>query len=212
MLRPFAEVDPARLPVVIGCDEVGVGAWCGPVVAGATWFDPAALPREILDALDDSKRLSAPRRRDLDKALRATVRWALAARSAAAIDAYGLRPMIAAALADAVGRLGVDGPVVVDGSMVPPTLGNRATALVRGDAQVPQVAAASIIAKVCRDRLMARLDARHPAYGWVRNAGYGTALHRAGLLVQGVSAHHRRTYAPVRACEMVDNRSTIHAG
>ena len=200
MLRPFAEVDAARLPVVIGCDEVGVGAWCGPVVAAATWFDPRALPREILDALDDSKRLSAPRRQALAEALRGSVRWALAARSAAAIDAQGLRPMIAAALSDAVMRLGVDGPVVVDGSMVPPTLRHRATALVRGDGQVPQVAAASIIAKVCRDRLMARLDARHPAYGWVHNAGYGTALHRAGLLARGVSAHHRRSYAPVRAC------------
>jgi ribonuclease HII len=67
------------------------------------------------------------------------------------------------------------------------------------------VAAASILAKVCRDALMARLDARHPGYGWARNAGYGTALHRAGLVAQGISPHHRRSYAPLRALQAADS-------
>jgi ribonuclease HII len=202
---PFVGIDAASLPVVIGCDEVGVGAWCGPVVAAAAWFDPRTLPRDLLDALDDSKRLRAPGRAALAAALRGTVRWAVAARSARAIDAHGLRPMTDAALVDALARLGLAGPAVIDGTVVPVAVRGRARALVRAESQVPQVAAASIIAKVCRDGLMARLDARHPAYGWARNAGYGTALHRAGLAARGISAHHRCSYAPLRALQAADS-------
>lgn len=204
MRGPFAGIDPATLPVVIGCDEVGMGAWCGPVVAAAVWFDPRLLPQTILEALDDSKRLSAAARSGLAPFLCGTVRWAIAARSAGAIDTHGLRAMTDAAITDAILRLGLDGPVVIDGTIIPAPLRGRARALVRGDGQVPQIAAASILAKVCRDRAMARLDARHPAYGWARNAGYGTALHRAGLAARGISPHHRRSYAPVRALQPAD--------
>lgn len=202
---PFAGRDAGALPVVVGCDEVGVGAWCGPVVAAAVWFDPAALPRELLDAIDDSKRLSAAARVALAEALRGTVRVALAARSARAIDRHGLRPMTHAAMADAVRRLGIGGPVMIDGTAVPVALAGRARALVRGERAVPQIAAASILAKTVRDALMARLGARHPAYGWPSNVGYGTAAHRAALAMRGVTAHHRMSYAPLRALQVADS-------
>lgn len=205
MPGPFAGVDASALPVVIGCDEVGMGAWCGPVVTAAVWFAPAALPRPLLDALDDSKRLKPSLRESLAAMLRGTVRWAIAARSARAIDRHGLRVMTDAALVDAVTRLGLDGPVMIDGKIVPPAMRGSATALVRGDSKVPQIAAASILAKVCRDRLMTRLDTRYPGYGWAANVGYGTARHRDGLAGRGITPHHRLSYAPLRALQASDS-------
>ena len=198
--RPFAGVDPALLPVVIGCDEVGVGAWCGPVVAAAVWFEPAAIPLDLLEALDDSKRLTAARRRKLAEAIRAHARVAVSARSAQAIDRHGLRPMTHAAMRDAVRRLGIGGPVRIDGLGVPPPLADRARALVRGERIVPQIAAASIIAKTLRDAILLRLSRRYPAFGWAENAGYGTRAHAAALLATGPCRHHRRSFKPVRNC------------
>jgi ribonuclease HII len=197
--RPFAGVDPSTLPLVIGCDEVGVGAWCGPVVAAAVWFDPAAIPRDLLEALDDSKRLVASRRRALAEAIRSHARVAVAARSAQAIDQHGLRPMTHAAMCDAVRRLGIGGPVRIDGLSVPPPLAGRAQALVRGECVVPQIAAASIIAKTLRDAILSRLSRRYPAFGWAENAGYGTRAHAAALVETGPCRHHRRSFKPVRA-------------
>jgi ribonuclease HII len=195
---PFAGIDPATLPTVIGCDEVGVGAWCGPVVAAAVWFDPAALPPDLLAALDDSKRLPAPTRARLAATLWDHAEIAIAARSARVIDRDGIRAATHAALLAAVHRLGRAGRVVIDGNAVPAALADRAAALVRAERAVPQVAAASIVAKVVRDDALTRLAARYPAFGWGSNVGYGTAVHRAELALRGPCPHHRFSYAPVR--------------
>jgi ribonuclease HII len=195
--RPF---DPARAssyPAVVGCDEVGRGAFCGPVVVAAVWFDPIAAPPELLAALDDSKRLSARERTRVCAMVTAYAHVALAAASAARIDRDGVRLATLDAMRRAVERLGVGAPVRVDGVDAPPGLPGDVAAVVRGETIVPQIAAASVVAKVRRDALMARLGARHPVYRWEVNAGYGTAQHRAALGRFGPTPHHRRSFRPV---------------
>ncbi|MEH3106180.1 MAG: ribonuclease HII [Sphingomonas fennica] len=202
--RPFAGRGARALPAVIGCDEVGRGALCGPVVVAAVWFAPDCLPRGLLAMLDDSKKLARAEREALYPRLAGCMRVAFAARSARAIDRFGIRTATLSAMHEAVVRLDLDAPVRIDGVDVPPGLRLPGrfvdvAAVVRGDGQVPQIAAASILAKVLRDRLMARLAARHAAYGWCANAGYGTAHHRAAILTAGPTRHHRRSFGALLA-------------
>ncbi|ACA19681.1 Ribonuclease H [Methylobacterium sp. 4-46] len=194
MKRPFLAREAARYPALIGCDEVGRGALCGPVIVAAVHFDPAALPPDLLEALDDSKRLDAATRARLAARLPALARIAYAGASRDLIDRINVRAATLDAMARAVLRLGLAGPVAVDGRDRPPGLDGRVRAVIGGERLVPQIAAASILAKVLRDRLMAVLARRHPAYAWARNAGYGTAAHRAALLREGPSPHHRRSF------------------
>lgn len=189
---PFDPARAAAYPTVIGCDEVGRGALCGPVVVAAVWFDPTAIPADLLAALDDSKRLPEPVRNRLAPLIRAHARVAVAAGSRALIDRINIRGATLDAMTRAVARLGLDAPVLVDGRDALPGLPGRA--VVGGDRMVPQIAAASIVAKVFRDRMMRRLAGRHPGYGWERNVGYGTAVHRAGLTQLGRSPHHRLSF------------------
>jgi ribonuclease HII len=198
--RGVGPFDPARAhayPAGIGVDEVGRGALCGPVVVAAVWFDPAAIPPDLLGALDDSKRLSPRRREAAAAGLSDCARIALAAAPVAEIDRIGIRGATLAAMARSVMRLGLDGPIWIDGRETPSALAQEAVAVIRGESVSPQIAAASIVAKVARDRLMHRLAARHPDYGWDTNVGYGSAAHLAGVLRIGASRHHRRSFAPV---------------
>jgi ribonuclease HII len=186
-----------RFPVVIGCDEAGRGALCGPVVVAAVWFDPAAIPRRLLGALDDSKKLAPRVRDDLAAEIRRVARVAVAAGSAARIDGHGIRTVTLECMRRAVLRLGIDGPVRFDGLDVPPGLDLPCEAVVRGDSLVPQIAAGSIIAKTTRDAIMALLARRHDGFRWDRNAGYGTADHLDALARIGPTRHHRHSFRPV---------------
>jgi ribonuclease HII len=121
----------------------------------------------------------------------------VAAVSAAHIDRLNIRQATLTAMHRAIVGIGIDCAVAIDGRDTPPGLAN-ATACIGGDAQVPQIAAASIIAKVLRDALMTRLARRHPGYGWEHNAGYGTAEHLSALARVGPTAHHRYSFAPVK--------------
>ena len=192
--RPFARRRVSLFPAVIGCDEVGRGALCGPVVVCAVWFAPEALPKGLLARLDDSKRLDPAEREALFPLLRRAAHVQFAARSARAIDTVNIRNATLAAMHQAVVRLAIDAPVRIDGIDVPRGLAGDAQAVVQGDGKVPQIAAASILAKVLRDRLMARLGLRHPHFGWHANAGYGTRSHRAAIMANGHSRHHRRSF------------------
>lgn len=187
----------AKYPAVIGCDEVGRGALCGPVVVAAVWFDPAAIPLKLLCELDDSKALTAKTRARLAVEIRQVARVGVAAASAAFIDRRGIRTMTLDSMRRAVLRLGMNAPVRVDGLDIPPGLPLPCEAIVKGDSLVPQIAAASIVAKVLRDGLMARLALRYPGYCWETNAGYGTRAHLAGLARLGPTPHHRFSFAPV---------------
>lgn len=175
----------------LGIDEVGRGPLAGPVLAAAVRLHPDRVP----PGLADSKTLSPDRRRALDRAVReAALAVGIGLASAAEVDALNVHHATLLAMRRAAAAAG-GGPVLVDGRFVPPGLVGRA--LVRGDALSASVAAASVVAKVARDTIMAALSQHHPFYGWERNAGYGTAEHRAALLQHGVTPHHRRTFGTV---------------
>ncbi|WP_132250007.1 ribonuclease HII [Methylobacterium segetis] len=193
-MPPFDPARAADYPAVIGCDEVGRGALCGPVVVAAVWFDPTALPSEILGRLDDSKRLKPVHREALVPLIRAHARVAVAAGSRALVDRINVRAATLDAMARAVARLGLDAPVMVDGRDAIPGLDAECRAVIGGDRLVPQIAAASIVAKCLRDGLMRALARRHPDYAWDRNVGYGTAAHLDGLARIGRSPHHRLSF------------------
>ncbi len=180
---------------VAGVDEAGRGPWAGPVVAGAAILDPADTPAGFAD----SKTLSRARREALYDALVACARLGVGVASVAEIDRLNILAATMLAMRRAVDDLGVvPNHVLVDGNRLP-ELPCPATAVVRGDARCVSIAAASIVAKVTRDRIMADLARAHPGFGWERNAGYGTAEHRAALDALGVTPHHRRSFAPVAA-------------
>jgi ribonuclease HII len=195
--KPFQPEQAATYPVGIGCDEVGRGALCGPVVVAAVWFDPCRIPPELLAELDDSKKLSAKQRTRLSELIAINAKVAVAAGSVFAIDRRGIRVITLDAMRRAIGRLGMDATAYVDGVDVPPGLTVAAHSVVRGDSTIPQIAAASVVAKTFRDRLMTHLARRYPAYRWDRNAGYGTADHLAALECHGPTPHHRRSFKPV---------------
>ena len=173
-----------------GVDEVGRGPLAGPVVVAAV-----ILGRPI-DGLADSKQLSAAERLRLSLLIREHGTVAMAAASVLEIERLNILGATLLAMRRAVGRLGVrPGLVLVDGNR-PPVLDLPVRCVIGGDATVPEISAASIVAKVARDRLMALLARRHPGYGWERNAGYGTAEHLAALARLGLNRHHRRGFAP----------------
>lgn len=189
--------------LVAGVDEVGRGPLAGPVVAAAVVF--RAPPSPLLSGLlDDSKKLTARRREKAYAALLEddTVCAALGAASVPEIDRLNIGQACHLAMRRAMVRLAEalgEWPAValIDGNRAP-SLPCRVETVVKGDSLSLSIAAASILAKVVRDRLMTRLAMRHGNYGWDRNAGYGTAHHLTGLKEEGITLHHRRSFAPVR--------------
>lgn len=207
--------------MLIGVDEVGRGPLAGPVVAAAVVFAPDT-PR--VRGLRDSKVLSAGKRERLAERIRDRARYiGLGAASTKEIDRFNIRVATAVAMRRAVcravcGAVGQPGSVrssragmlppyrltaippvfsvLVDG-LAFPELGFEHEALVDGDAHCYSIAAAGVVAKCVRDRLMVRLHGRHPAYGWTTNMGYGTEEHRAAIDREGPTKHHRNSFSPV---------------
>ena len=179
---------------VAGVDEAGRGPLAGPVAAAAVVLDLARIP----DGLNDSKVLSAARRAALFDVIHATAHVGLGWASVAEIDALNIRAASLLAMQRAVLGLGfVPDAALIDGNACPEALPCPGVTLIKGDAKSLSVAAASIIAKVARDRLMAGLARAHPGYGWEVNQGYPTAAHLAALQDMGVTPHHRRSFRPV---------------
>ncbi|MDW8369813.1 MAG: ribonuclease HII [Geminicoccaceae bacterium] len=178
-------------PPVAGVDEVGRGPRAGPVRAAAV------RRRRPVPGLAYSTTRAPAEREELARALADSAWIALGAASLREIERLNVLEASLLAMRRAVARLPVrPALVLVDGNR-DPRLGLPTRCIVRGDASEPAIAAASIVAKVVRDRLMAKLDARWPGYGFDRNAGYPTALHRAALRRLGPCPHHRRLFAPV---------------
>ena len=179
---------------VAGVDEAGRGPLAGPVAAASVVLDLARIP----DGLNDSKVLSAARRAALFDVIHATAHVGLGWASVAEIDALNIRAASLLAMQRAVLGLGfVPDAALIDGNACPEGLPCPGVTLIKGDAKSLSVAAASIIAKVARDRLMAGLARAHPGYGWEVNQGYPTAAHLAALQDMGVTPHHRRSFRPV---------------
>jgi ribonuclease HII len=192
----FVFEDAAAVPVA-GIDEAGRGPWAGPVVAVAVILDRQTMPEMLRVGLDDSKKLSRARREALFAALPGHAVIGVGRAEVEEIDRLNILQATLLAMSRAVDALAVrPASALVDGNR-PPALQCPLKCVVGGDGRSLSIAAASIVAKVTRDRLMAELDAVHPGYGWARNVGYGTAQHRAALAELGVTNHHRRSFAPI---------------
>ena len=182
---------------IAGLDEVGRGPWAGPVVAAAVVL-PRRLPARLRAALDDSKKVKPALRVELAASLLELAEVSLGRAEVAEIDALNILQASHLAMQRAFDGLAeTPDAALVDGNRLP-RLPCPAEALVGGDGLSLSIAAASIVAKVARDREMAELAERHPGYGWERNVGYGTAEHRSGLQRLGPCAQHRRSFKPIR--------------
>ena len=190
---------------VAGIDEAGRGPLAGPVVAAIAVIDRSVAKRRLLKLIDDSKKLALEDREVAYDAMVASgiVQFAVAEASVEEIDTINILQATFLAMRRALQAL-ADQPeivlpdiVLIDGNQVPPRLGCRAETIVGGDAHSYSIAAASIFAKVTRDRYMARLAETFPGYGWETNRGYGSAQHLAALKQLGPTPHHRMSFAPL---------------
>ena len=194
---PTLKMERAAGGRVAGVDEAGRGPLAGPVVAAAVVL-PRKAPRALLSLLDDSKKLTQLQRLAAFAALRAGgVEIGVGAASVAEIERLNILHAAMLAMRRAVTRLAeMPDLALVDGNY-PPKLDCQVQCVVGGDALCLSIAAASIVAKVVRDRAMQRLATRWPGYGWETNVGYGTEAHRSALLRLGITRHHRAGFAPV---------------
>jgi ribonuclease HII len=195
---------------VAGVDEAGRGPLAGPVVAAAVVF-PQGVPRAVAKLLDDSKKLTPAQRDEAYAALRACgrVEIGVGAASVAEIERLNILQAAMLAMRRAVERLpAMPDLALVDGNY-PPRLGCTVQCVVGGDALCLSIAAASIVAKVVRDRAMLRLGIRFPAYGWASNAGYATATHRQALVQFGPTRHHRASFGSVAQLALALNAAIL---
>lgn len=191
---PTVPAQVMSLPDTAGVDEVGRGPLAGPVVAAAVILDPAAP----IAGLADSKKLTANRREVLAAEIRARAyAWAIGRAEVEEIDRLNILQASLLAMSRAVAGLKIQPRLIqVDGVHSPPVACAVQT-IVRGDATIPAISAASILAKVTRDEEMVALDAEYPGYGLARHKGYPTADHLAALAHLGVTKIHRRSFSPV---------------
>lgn len=180
--------------VVCGVDEVGRGPLAGPVTAAAVILDPDNIP----EGLNDSKKLTAKRREVLNEAIHASAEVSIAHATVVEIDEINILRASHLAMTRAIA--GLPRPAdyaLIDGNMLPRDLTLKAEAVIKGDGRSLSISAASIVAKICRDRIMVGLAQQHPGYGWETNAGYGSSVHLKALQNLGVTPHHRRSFKPI---------------
>jgi len=194
--RPDFSFEKALTGIICGVDEVGRGPLAGPVVACAVIL-PRRLPKALKDHLNDSKKVPPVRRAELFDIILDCAEVGIGRADVAEIDSINILQATFLAMSRALEGVRAD-HALVDGNQKPP-LSCPVTCIVEGDSKSFSIAAASIVAKVTRDREMEQLALAHPGYGWERNAGYGTAQHLAALRSLGVTPHHRRSFAPVTA-------------
>ena len=180
-----------------GVDEAGRGPLAGPVCAAAVILDP----KRPIEGLNDSKKLSAKRREALAPLIRErALAWGIGWATVEEIDEVNILEATYLAMERAIAALQVKPEfIVIDGNRAPHHLAVPFETIVKGDALVPAISAASILAKTARDALMVELDSQYPGYGFAKHAGYGTAAHVEALARLGVSPVHRRTFEPIKS-------------
>jgi ribonuclease HII len=205
MARPCFKIERAFPEPLAGVDEAGCAPLAGPVVAAAVILDRKHFPRGI----DDSKNLPIDKREAIYAKLVKCATWAVGIASVEEIDTINIYWARMLAMTRAVEALGLEPAwVLVDGNACP-RWSRPSKAIVAGDAKCRSIAAASIIAKVTRDRMMAEHARTWPGYGWETNRGYGTPEHYRGLKALGVTPLHRRSFAPVREIMARDERPDV---
>ena len=181
-------------PVVAGVDEAGRGPWAGPVVAAAVILDQNDYP----DGLNDSKKLSEKKRDELYNQLQETAIIGIGIAHVSKIDELNILHASLWAMAKACSTLATEpNSLLIDGNKAP-KISLPCETVVKGDAKSLSIAAASIIAKVTRDRMMSDLAKEYPYYAWEKNKGYGTKAHIEGLREHGITEYHRRSFKPIK--------------
>lgn len=195
---------------VIGVDEVGRGPLAGPVVAAAVYIPRANWGHPVWRDVQDSKKLSSVRRDVLFSVIQGQCQYGIAEASVEEIDELNILQASFLAMQRAIESLlqspppqssplkGEEVKVLVDGNRLPKNWVWESRAVIKGDSKSVSIAAASILAKVTRDRMMCELAKENPHFGWENNAGYGTPEHLSALNKNGITHHHRKTFAPVR--------------
>jgi len=196
---PDFNLENAHSGLICGVDEAGRGPWAGPVTAAAVIFDQTTLSPELAQSLNDSKKMSAKKRESLIDRIKAESIWSVGEASVSEIDEFNILQATYLAMTRAIDGLAQTPDfALIDGNKIPPQLSLPAEAIVKGDGLSCSIAAASIIAKVTRDRTMAQLAEEYPGYGWEKNAGYGVKLHQEGLRTLGPTPHHRTSFKPIK--------------
>lgn len=188
--------------LIVGLDEAGRGPWCGPVVAACVGWLDLKCPEGLACTLNDSKKLSPQKREMLfDQIIAATPIWGIGQASAQEIDEINILQASFLAMRRALDQVIQKGFIpqvaLIDGNRLPDWQMEK-QAIIGGDGKSLSIAAASILAKVTRDRIMVDLAQKYPYYGWEKNAGYGTKEHQNGLKKYGITPEHRRSYAPIQ--------------
>lgn len=202
--------------LVCGIDEAGRGPWVGNVVAGAVIVLDRNLPAELLDNLNDSKKLSKSKREYLYNLLRQAekegkVKIGIGEATPQEIDQYNILQATFMAMSRAVSKLGVQPQIaLIDGNRTPKEFSCQSKAIVKGDARSYSISAASIMAKVWRDKELEVLAQKYPYYGFEHNAGYGTKDHIEGIKKYGLIPEHRKSYKPIKEfLEGIENNEAV---
>jgi ribonuclease HII len=202
---PDFELEDLYNGAVAGLDEAGRGPWVGPVVAGCAVFLSRNVDARLLSDLNDSKKLSKKKREMLfdllqKEAEKGTMLLGIGEASAEEIDRINILQASFLAMKRALAKITIKPTVaLIDGNREPKDFAVPVKSVIKGDAKSYSISAASILAKVYRDRLMEKMAEEYPHYGFEKNAGYGTKDHIAGLQQYGVTPQHRRSYAPIKA-------------
>lgn len=204
-LKPNLKLFDAQFGVpVCGIDEAGRGPLAGPVMTACVYIPPEQLDHPVWREVNDSKQLTANKRDYLFELIQQRCVYAIAEASAEEIDALNIHHATLLAMKRAYEGVmhGMENMLaLVDGKFAP-QIACRTQTVVKGDATSLSIAAASILAKVARDRIMQQLHAEFPQYGWGKNAGYGTPEHMDGIRLHGITAHHRKSFAPCKIAEV----------
>lgn len=199
---PNLEIESRYKGLVGGIDEAGRGPWAGPVVAAtAVFLDPFSLSSSLLNGIQDSKKLSKLKREFLYQELKTldSFSYGIGIASVEEIDRLNILKATFLAMERSVHSLSQPPQtLLIDGKHIPSFQGIQTIPIIKGDNISLSIAAASILAKVSRDKIMESLAHAHPFYGWERNAGYGTGQHQEALKIHGITPHHRKSFAPIK--------------